>query len=232
MNLLIYIVNLSTFVNCYKFLSNKEWIILRNYIKSKETTLSMREKVDTILFYKHLPLVNKKANNFKRFHYKKCKHIDKYDLLVCGYKSLYDSIRRYNGDFTFYNYIDKYIQGSFYQVMTEHYPISKISKLDRRKSLAKRNTTLHNYLPNIYLQKNDYIESIHSNRYEYKDTHRSYEMWEKIDELEPFVRRIFYYKFDFRFNKIRSNNHISKIMCVSEEYIRRTLKKHIYELCF
>ena len=33
-------------------------------------------------------------------------------------------------------------------------------------------------------------------------------MWEKIDELEPFVRRIFYYKFDFRFNKIRSNHSL------------------------
>ena len=226
--LCIFILILSKSVNCYKFLSNKEWVILRNYIKSSDTTLSMRDKVDTILFYKHLPFVNKKVNNFKRFHYRKCKHIDKYDLLVCGYKSLYDSVKKYNGDFTFYNYVDKYIQGSLYKVMTEHYPISKISKLDRRKSLAKRNTTQYNYLPNLYLQNKDIIQSPNNNKYEHTYENGIYDIWEIIDEFDPYVRKMFYYKFDFNFNKVRSNCHISKILCCSEEHVRKTMKNHIY----
>ena len=40
--LLITFINLS---NSLKFLNKNNWIILRNYIKSPETTESMREKV-------------------------------------------------------------------------------------------------------------------------------------------------------------------------------------------
>lgn len=216
--LLITLINLS---NSLKFLTKNNWIILRNYIKSPETTESMREKVNLILFHRHLPKVDKKIDDFKRFHFKKCLHIDKNDFKVCAYKSFYDCIKKYNGDFTFYYYSDIYIMGSLYKVMTEQYPISKIAKYNRKKSIFKRDEQI-TFEPNVYLGNNDYISSnLNKNDDSYKN------IWFKIDEFEPFVRKIFYYKFDFKLNKIRSNYHISQLMCCSEENVRRILKEKI-----
>ena len=56
--------NLINTTNAYKFITNKNWTILRSYIKSPETSDSMRQKVNIILFQRHIPLVNKKVNNF------------------------------------------------------------------------------------------------------------------------------------------------------------------------
>ena len=206
----------------YKFIKNKQWNILRNYIKDESITLSMRNKVNLILFYRHLPLVNKKVNEFKRFHFKKCKHIDKNDMLVCSYKALLDCIKKYDGSFTFYNYADKYIKGSLYKVMTEHYPISKMNKVERKKNIHKRKS-VEVYQPNIYLSKKDYLRSINL----VKSDSEFENIWDKIDSFHPFVKRIFRYKFDFYFNKIRSNYQVSELMCCSEEHIRSVIKKHI-----
>lgn len=226
----VFCSNLIGTVNAYKFITNKHWTILRNYIKSPETSDSMRKKVNTILFYRHMPLIHKKVNNFKIFHYQKCKHIDKDDLLISAYKGLLDCIRNYNGDFTFYNYLNKYISGSLYGVMTDYYPISKISKVNRKKSIFKRNSTEIDFKNfnemNIYLSNKDYLQS-NSNNHD----HEFETMWERIDELEPFERKIFRYKFDFHFNKIRSNIEISKLMSCSEEYVRLSLKNRIKKLC-
>ena len=53
------------------------------------------------------------------------------------------------------------------------------------------------------------------------------ELWIKIENLDPFLKRIFYLKYDFEFNIIRSNKHISELMCCSEENIRKNLVKTI-----
>lgn len=206
----------------YKFIKNKQWNIIRSYIKDESTTISMRNKINLILFYKHLPLVNKKVNEFKRFHFKKCRHIDKNDLLVCSYKALLDCIKKYDGGFTFYPYADKYIKGSLFKVMTEHYPISKMSKVERKKNIYKRKS-VEVYQPNIYLSNKDYLRSINL----VKSDSEFENIWDKIDSFDPFVKRIFRYKFDFYFNKIRSNYQVSKLMCCSDEHIRSVIKKHI-----
>ncbi len=48
--------------------------------------------------------------------------------------------------------------------------------------------------------------------------------------LNLLKKKIFYYKFDFKLNKIRSNYRISQLMCCSEEYVRRILKEKILYL--
>jgi hypothetical protein len=56
------------------------------------------------------------------------------------------------------------------------------------------------------------------------------EIWNKINKLDFFTRQMFYYKFDFYFNKIRSNKHISELMCCSEENVRKNLVKTIIKI--
>ena len=61
--------------------------------------------------------------------------------------------------------------------------------------------------------------------YSFHNEKRSIEdIWEKI-ELDPFSKRVFQYKYDISFHKIRSDKYISKLMSCSEETIRMNLKK-------
>ena len=55
-------------------------------------------------------------------------------------------------------------------------------------------------------------------------------LWEKINNIDLFSKRIIYLKYDFEFNKIRSNKHISELMCCSEENIRKKLVETIQKL--
>lgn len=58
----------------------------------------------------------------------------------------------------------------------------------------------------------------------------SYEKWDKINNLNSFTVKIFSLKYDFEFNKLRSNKNISNLMCCSEEYIRKSIDTGIYIL--
>jgi hypothetical protein len=49
------------------------------------------------------------------------------------------------------------------------------------------------------------------------------EIWNKINKLDFFTRQMFYYKFDFYFNKIRSNTDVSLLLDVSDETVRKRL---------
>ena len=46
-----------------------------------------------------------------------------------------------------------------------------------------------------------------------------------IYNLDEFSKNVFYYKYDYNFDKIRSNKNISKLLNCSEETIRKNLKK-------
>ena len=113
---------------------------------------------------------------------------------------------------------------------TREYLIKSFAFLKPSLGIFKRNSTEIDFKNfnemNIYLSNKDYLQS-NSNNHD----HEFETMWERIDELEPFERKIFRYKFDFHFNKIRSNIEISKLMSCSEEYVRLSLKNRIKKLC-
>ena len=57
-------------------------------------------------------------------------------------------------------------------------------------------------------------------------------VWLKINEIDEYSKNIFYLKYNYQFEKIRSNKNISLIMNCSEEKVRKNLKqtkKHISE---
>ena len=66
---------------------------------------------------------------------------------------------------------------------------------------------------NIYLSNKDYLQS-NSNNHD----HEFETMWERIDELEPFERKIFRYKFDFHgFSIENANKKIEELKIVLPE---------------
>ena len=58
----------------------------------------------------------------------------------------------------------------------------------------------------------------HDTMYKYKL------LWDKINKLDPFTKRCIYLKYNYQFDKIRSNKQISLLMCCSEEHIRTKFK--------
>lgn len=203
----------------YKFITSSQWKIIRQYKSDRELTDSMRYKVDYILFKRHIPLVYGIVDSFARIHKYKTKNI-KGDMILYGYKGLYDSVENYDGKRLFNNYARIYIKGSLYKCMTDNYVISKISKSERRKNIFKRKT--HIVEERSYLSGRDYLSHVSD-----IDNIEYIRYWNKINMFDPFIRRIFYYKFDYMFNKIRSNKQIAELMVCSEEYVRKIIKNNI-----
>ena len=189
-----------------KMLSRSQWNYLERKIQSPDTTNSMKEKIYIILFQRHIPLVVSLTNQFIGFHRYKCKNVSKNDLLSYAYHSLYAACVKYKGNSNFVKYASIYINGGLYKGLTIHYPISKLTKHERRKkysSVYSDNYDIYDRR-NIYLGNKDFLKK--NNDYhnlplnEYYDKCKT--IWEKIDIIEPFDKRCFTLKFDFEFNKI------------------------------
>lgn len=203
----------------------KQWKILQHYKTDKYTSQSMMEKVNYIIFMRHVPLVCSTAKQIGQIHKRKTLNIKK-DMLLYGYKGLYDSIRKYDGRQLFVNYAKIYIKGSIYKCITDNYSISKIPITERRKSVMKRKPVYqqyeNEYKHTTYLRGLDYLSCANNER-----RGDLLYLWVEINRLDPFVKRLFYYRFDYLFNIKRTNREISELMCCSEEHVRKTIKNHI-----
>ena len=206
----------------------KQWKILQHYKTDKYTSQSMMEKVNYIIFMRHVPLVCSTAKLLGQIHKRKTLNIKK-DMLVYGYRGLYDSIRKYDGKRVFVNYAKIYIKGSIYKCITDNYTISKIPITERRKSVMKRKPVYqeyeNEYKHTTYLRGLDYLSCANNER-----RGELLYLWVEINRLDPFVKRLFYYRFDYMFNIKHTNKEVAELMCCSEEHVRQTIKKHIYVL--
>lgn len=217
--------------NSYKFITKSQWKTLHLLIKSPETTSTMREKINLILFHRHLPLVHRMVRDFRKFHKYKSLNIHVADMNTYAYKALSDATRKYDGNHNFAKYAKIYINGGLYKSLTVHNPITSVPKKIRAKHVENLNDDRFQTRENIYLNTRDFVQSdntrddadyIHFPNY---DDYRK--MWSKIEAFQPFAARCFRLKFDFFFNKIRSNKRIAELMCCSEELVRRSIANHI-----
>ena len=218
----------------FKMMSKSQWNYLEQKIQSPDTTISMKDKINFIIFHRHLPLAHSLTNKFLKFHRYKGKNICKDDLLTYAHSGLYSSVRKYKGNSNFVKYASIYINGGLYKGLTIHYPINKLTKHERRKkysSVYSNNYDIYDRR-NIYLGNKDFLKKINDYHNlplnEYYDKCKT--IWEKIDIIEPFDKRCFILKFDFECNKIRSNKHISELMCCSEETVRQSIYRTIIHL--
>jgi len=213
------------YVCSYKMITPKQWRILQQYKTDKHTSQSMMEKVNYIIFMRHVPLVCTTAKRIGQIHKRKTLNI-KQDMLVYGYKGLYDSIRKYDGRRLFVNYAKIYIKGSIYKCITDNYTISKIPITERRKSVMKRKPVYqeyeNKYKHTTYLRGLDYLSCANNERHD-----DLLYLWVEINRLDPFVKRLFYYRFDHLFNIKHTNKEVAELMCCSEEHVRKTIKNHI-----
>ena len=211
-------------VASYKMITPSQWDFLHHYLKSPSTTPSMKNKANLILFHRHLPLVHKMVYDFRAYHKRKSMNIMNDDLLFYGYKGLYDSVRKYNPEYNFVQFAKIYIQGALYKGISVHNPISKQSMKERRKRVVFKDAAIYELRRNYYLRHKDFIASP---KPIYEDDYLYAQIWNKINDFKPFAKRLFYLKFDFYLNKIRSNKEVALLMDCSEEWARRNIHNHV-----
>ena len=207
-------------------LSNTQLQNIRLLLQHPKITIPMREKIHNILFAKYRTWTIHQAYEFKRYHRYKCRNINIEDLTLYSLEGLQIAVNKYDGTSYFHTYANKYILWQLYQGLTDLQPITILSKSIRKRSLKTENRNQYKKLLNTQFivfdnywifEKKQELTSLQNER-------RIDELWEKI-ELDSFSKRVFQYKYDIFFNKIRSNREISELMCCSEETIRMNLKK-------
>ena len=193
-----------------------------------------RDQVNKILYRSYEKFAVAKAYEFKNTHIFKCKNIDKDELVLSSKVGLYKAIQRYNGNHSLIGFSEIYIKGELLKTLTSHFSMSILPKRLRMKN--KKNFTkeeMIHYKNNFQPKWMDTfdMDGLSSNQpttidrvieKEEKDMYYR-ELWDRIHELNPFTKRIFFLKYDYYFHPIRSNKDIGELMCVSEEMVRKTI---------
>jgi hypothetical protein len=224
-------------VKSLKLLINEQWRDIKKIIQNKNTPPFMREKINIILYEYYKDYALCKAIEFKKFHRYKCEHISLNDLYISSCKGLINSIKKYNGNSYFPKYANIYISSELYSTMTQLHPISPIPKkirIAKKKSLQKTpklyyigEDDLSNRYHNENLSNRYHNENL-SNKYHSENLYNTYvELWEIINmsELNNKIKKMLHYKYNFYFDKVRSNKEVAELMCCSSEHVRIELSK-------
>jgi hypothetical protein len=227
-------------VNSLHLTGNQIYQIVK-LIKNKNLNTEQREKINYILYKSYEKWAIKKAIDFKQLHKFKCRNINTQELVLYSKFGLFKSIKKYNGNTSFLFYSEFYVKKELLNVLTDHFSLSIIPKSIRTKSKQnfsyetlseyknKLEPMLINYANNVAIDKNH-----NSNNEHILDKIHNYslymKMWERINKLDPFSKRIIYLKYDREFKKIRSNKIIAELMCCSEEHIRKNLQQTVKNL--
>lgn len=226
----------STNIYKQKILSPTQWSQIRRLLQNPELTSDIKQKLQNVIYVHYKNWAIYKAMEFKKVHCFKCRNIKTNELSLYSIKGLVSAIRNYNASYPFSPFANFYIDGELYRGLTMLQPITLIPKSQRiskqwrlnnkkyyKKSLIPKMIGFDNYI----FEKNQKMEdddNAHSLFYldEYK------QQWDNIYNIlnkDPYLIRIFKYKYDYQFNKIRSNKQISQLLCCSEETIRKAIVK-------
>jgi len=172
------------------------------------------------------------AIDFKKMHRHKCKNIFTNDIIFASKIGLYKAVQKFNGSSPFTQFCEIYIHSELYRLLTDTYSLSILSRSYRKKNkfnlttlekirykkLLKTSLSDNEYqfnnLKNVDVNSND---SLHK----YNQLEKIRTIWSIIDTLDPFSKRIMHLKYDYLFNKQRTNKHVAILMCCSEEYVRK-----------
>lgn len=209
-------------VSVYGYLTINQWKVIRSIITQQDISNTIREKVQMCIFKHYNKWAVSKAYDFKKLHKHKCRHIKIEELSVYASCGLWQAIKNYNRSYPFPHFANYYISGELYNGLTKLYPISSIPKKIRIQKKTKGSVSPSSAIyvgKDAWLLEKNQVEdnTNHENIYqEYKD------IWNKINEInDPFTKKVLHYKYNFYFDKIRTNKEISLLMCCSSEKVRR-----------
>ena len=222
--LVVYIINISGF-----HLSPVNHKIINKLIRSNNISTTTRNKLNKLLYLGYEKWAVKNAYNFKKRHVYKCLRIPTQELIQYARCGLYKSILNYNGNSNFTNYSFIYVNSELKKALTDSYSLSILPKsvrITNKKKLTEIEKRDYNKILNVETRSNSgYLYD--NNQETPPDVYNKYEkyseIWKKINELDPFIKRCIHLKYDYDFKKIRSNKHIAELMCCSEENVRKHL---------
>lgn len=238
--LLYLLIKLFVLTKCLH-LSKEQFYLINNLIKNKNLNLNQRKIINKIVYLSFEKLSIKKAIEFKKYHYHKCKNIMLDDLIISSKYGLFKSILKYNGQSNFIYFSDIYMKSELLKTLTSHFSSSLIPKKIRKKNKSNYSKLeLKYYNKRLQTRIIDYSNQWQFDKLKVKNNNNIFnelelleyntEFWKKINILPPFLKQIFNLKYDYEFNKIRSNKKISELLCCSEENVRFNLKKTLYLL--
>jgi RNA polymerase sigma factor (sigma-70 family) len=222
-------------------LTIQQWKSIRYILQHPETTPEIRAKVKQILFHKYENLAIHRAYVFHKFHSHKCRNIRKDDLIISAKIGLFHCIRKYNGNKPFYPYLHTYIEGELYKGLTDFFPITAVSKKERK--MNKDNMFSTDWKQRMYYRKklNTHFldfenfwqldkmpsmqkkETLYDTKYADLEYLLQYQQWIRTLSLREQI--LIQMKYCRELKKIRSNQEIAEYMNVSEEAIRKALAK-------
>jgi len=203
-------------------LSNLQLIRVNRILMNPSIDCRSKILIESVLYKKYERWAITIGSNFKKKHYYKCKHIPYYEISIYSRKGLLNAIKHYHPtkeSSMFHLFAIHHIRGELYHGMTDLCPITNASK----KQLLRKGTVYQRAGHNDDMMN-------HKTPSQNISENNPKKLWEFIEETsDPFTRRCIVYKFDYDFNKIRSNLEVSRLMECSEETVRKAILKYFVD---
>jgi hypothetical protein len=233
--LLVFLLNVSSYLTSY------QWIKINNILTNpKHFTISQKEYVNTLIYNNYQIWAFNQCLKLKQFHKYKCQHISNNEIKLYAQIGLYNAIINYNPlrlkNISFASYAFIYIRSEFYKCITELYPITSVSKYERRKGHFSRQNKTRNEISSFSpihqeICFNDY--SVKQYNKQNQNQFMNYDdLWLKIKydlPISHMAKKIIKLKYSYEFKQQRSNKHISLIIGYSEETIRQYILEFKHE---
>jgi len=224
------------------YLTSYQWTKINNILtNSEQFTISQKDYVNTLIYDNYQIWAFNQCLKLKQFHKYKCQHISNYEIKLYAQIGLHNAIRFYNPlrlkNISFASYAFIYIRSEFYKCMTDLYPITLVSKYERRKGHFSRqnktNIEISSFSPiHQEICFNDY--SVKQYNEQNQNQFMNYDdLWCKIEydlPISHMAKKIIKLKYSYEFKQQRSNKQISLIIGYSEETIRQYVLEFKHEL--
>lgn len=213
-------------------LTKNQWCSIRYILQSPETTPDLREKTNKIIYEKYEGWAYYQANTFKKTHPYLCRHLPRKEIEVFAMQGLHKAIQKYKPTYSFHPFLHIYVQGSLFKGVNQLQPMTTIPlyKRNHKKWSKYRNQEINRLRP-ILLAPEDYwkIEKNQQEPIEFRRTSEDYRATLNNLTISLRDKRIFTYKYPYN-NDVRTNEDVAKLMCLSEETVRMSIKKTIIQL--
>ena len=220
--------------NSINYLTKNQWTSIKYILKHPKSTSTMINTCNQILFQHYKHYAYNMAYDFKTTYYKKCRHISFNELKLYASRGLLDAILRYNASmpFSFSKYASIYIKGELYYGMSEMHPLTLLPISKRiSKKWRTQNLVLYKKMTNTKFMSNyDYYDGLYVSTHKDSDVFVNkykelIELWNIINHLDEEYKKIMKYKYNFYFQKIRSDEEIGDLLGYSGETIRKKINE-------
>ena len=194
-------------------LSNTQLMRINRLIMTPTLPDEHMNTLKRVLFAYYEPWALNYAEQFRNNHRYICRHIPSVEMDLYARKGLLNAVRSYRPTketAVFHLYAVHHLRGQLYYGATEMSPITNVSKKALRRKQSRHARATHETF--VW----DQVRPVSPRRPD--------ELWEHIYETcDAFTHRCAVYKYDYDFNRLRSNREVAELMACSEETVRKAL---------